>query len=827
MSPDGSDRSQGNGRADDGWQQYDPFQQGDDPLRPRPPLRDPFEQPPHQQPPGQRPDPFASQEDPFGLPDPFEPMPPFDPSRDYIDPFQPDSAQFPEDPGAAEAPRPPAAAGGASWDFSGQPSSEVDPFAPAPPEQRFPGAGQTPPGPAQPYGGAPPAPEPPTDPYGYGADQRGQAPIPSRAARHQAKRRIPWRPSRGPAGAGPPGGAPPGGAAPPGPAARGAPPAQEPGRGPVLRGAPPGPAPGAASPPGPPAGAGPARGPGGPVAGGSPFEPAPPFEPDGWRPVAEPPEPTEPPEPPQQPRRRWPSRPRNGDRTDPGAHQDLPRHTRPFGQVMTDQRLEPAASNGLADPRAPARPRAPRRGGRLPDATRLRPAIPKIEVPSGLSASSLGLAAILVVATLGLSMVSRALPKADGPPTPPTAAPYSARWVCPTLPGEATSVGVANVGGAAASLRTTVVSGSDRGQPVQRSLRAGAAGSLKVLASRQPGYAQVEAFSAPVVVSEGGRGGCAPGPTDRLWIPTSDTSLGATTTVVLANPDGDPAVVDLVPHVSQGSQQSVAEVFIPPRSAVTKPFSYGELVGLKPAIEVIAKSGRVVAGAEIAQKDRQKIYVPAQSAPKSQWSFAGGLAGTDRSTFVLITNPSANPLSVSVQVSTDRGTFKPGNDFDNPVPGGAAVAIQVPPLQIGGSGAFAVRARSRDGAPFVAALRVTTPSPRGTTSYMDLGSSDADTRWLVPTVPASKRVVLANLGGDALSARLGGAGSGAGAGSAVQVGAGKVVVRDLPASLKSLEVTTDGSGLLVAPLGGGLALPGAAIGGVPAGGPVVAESVAS
>jgi hypothetical protein len=384
---------------------------------------------------------------------------------------------------------------------------------------------------------------------------------------------------------------------------------------------------------------------------------------------------------------------------------------------------------------------------------------------------------------------------------------------------------MANVGSAAAALRTTVISGSQSGQPSQRSLAARTTGTVKVPAGKQPGYVQVEAFRAPVVVTAGTQSGCAPGPTDRLWIPTSDTSLGATTKVVIANPDTVPASVDLVPHLVQGSQQAVAEVFVPPHSAVAKPFSYGQLVGLKPAIEVIAKSGRVVAGAVIAQKDKQRIYVPAQTATKSEWSFAGGLAGADRSTFVLITNPSATPLSVSVQVSTDRGTFKPGNDFDNPVPAGAAVAVQVPPLRIGGSGAFAVKVRSRGDAPFVAALRVTAPAGAGTTSYVDLGSSRADTRWLIPTVPASRQLVLANLGGGALSARLAGAASGAQ--GEVQVGAGKVVVRKLPAGLKSVEVTTDQAGLLVAPLGSGLAMPGAAIGGLPAGGPVVADWAAS
>jgi hypothetical protein len=194
---------------------------------------------------------------------------------------------------------------------------------------------------------------------------------------------------------------------------------------------------------------------------------------------------------------------------------------------------------------------------------------------------------------------------------------------------------------------------------------------------------------------------------------------------------------------------------------------------------------------------------------------------------VLITNPSANPLSVSVQVSTDQGTFRPGNDFDNPIPGGSSAAIQVPPLRIKGSGAFALKISSRDGANFVAALRVNTPTPAGTdTTYLDLGTGGSDRSWFVPNIPATRQVVLANLGAGTVSAQLGQPGSGS-SGSPVRVDAGKVVVKQVPTGTKSLEVSADRPGLLVAPLGGGLSLAGAEIGGVPAGGPVVEGQAAA
>jgi hypothetical protein len=499
-----------------------------------------------------------------------------------------------------------------------------------------------------------------------------------------------------------------------------------------------------------------------------------------------------------------------------------------FPSPLSNGRGQETAAAAAATAEREARSRVDQgvRRSRSPHTGRQLPSLPKFEVPTGLARTTLGLVAILVLATTGLGVVTSALPKAKPPATPATAAPYSARWICPLLPNQSASIGMANVGGNPATLRTTVVGAAGASQTPQKPLEAGGLRTMNVPAPKQPGYVQVEAFSAPIAVGSGGQASCASGPTDRWWIPAADTSLGASTTVVVANPDNDPAVVDLVPHVNQGALAAAAELFVPPRSAKVQTLSNGELIALRPAIEVIAKSGRVVAGAVISQKDQQKIFVPGQPTTRSQWSFAGGLAGTDRSTSVLITNPSASPLSVSVQVSTDQGTFRPGNDFDNPIPGGSSAAIQVPPLRIRGSGAFALRISSRDGANFVAALRVSTPTAAGDATYLDLGTGGSDRSWFVPAIPASKQVVLANLGNRPVSAQLGQPGAGKGGGT-VKVDPGKVIVRPVPSGAKSLEVATGQPGLLVAPLGGGLALAGAEIGGVPAGGPVVASGQAA
>lgn len=820
--------------------QLDPFTEDDDPFRPQRPLRDPF-----------RPDldPYRIPDDPFQIEDPFQ-RPDDDPYSQPADPYGPPPRRTEAfEPGQG----PPGPAQGSAWGQPPPPPRRQEPGRPDPrPDQPGPDArpaepppprsgaaqpgsrsGARPPEPpsgaprSDPPAGWPPAPQPGSDrpepgsdrpeqgPGGNTASDQHQGAIPSRAARHQQKRRGPWHFPRGQGAPGPiPGPGPgPGGRAP-------AEPAGESRTDPRH-----------------------ARGSGGPSA-----------------PSGQPPSPPRP----ERPERRsgesgggapgWPAAPRpttrggrSGEQTRPGSGTGqfgrIP-GGRPPGTTGSFDAYRPERSGSTGEPprrsangRTEETAEAAERGGpsraersarrsRSPQQARQLPNLPRLEVPSGLARTTLGLVAILVLAAAGLGAVTTALPGARPPATPATAAPYSARWICPLLPNQNASIGVANVGADPATLRTTVVGGAGAAQPAQKPLEPGGLRSLNVPGAKQPGYVQVEAFSSPVAVGSGGQAGCAAGPTDRWWIPAADTSLGATTAVVVANPDNDPAVVDLVPHVNQGPLAAAAELFVPPRSAKVQTLSNGELIALKPAIEVIAKSGRVVAGAVIDQKDEQKIVVPGQPTTRPAWTFAGGLSGPDRSTSVLITNPSTNPLSVSVQVSTDQGTFRPGNDFDNPIPGGSSAAIQVPPLRIKGSGAFALRISSRDGANFVAALRVSASTPSGDVTYLDLGTGGSDRTWFVPQIPASKQVVIANLGGAPVSAQLGQPGSRAG-GGAVRVEAGKVVVKQVPAGARSLEVSAAQPGLLVAPLLGGLSLAGAEIGGVPAGGPVVEGQAAA
>jgi len=502
---------------------------------------------------------------------------------------------------------------------------------------------------------------------------------------------------------------------------------------------------------------------------------------------------------------------------DPGQAPTPAPRVRPLPDLAARRRPEAPTQRPARRIPVPRRP-----AGKPPEAP--EPAAPgprQVRVP-GLGAvrsSSAGLAGTLVALAAVLVLAVNALPAARPPATPATRDPYSARWVCPLLPGRTTPVTVANVGTATASLRTTIREAGDGPAPTDKKLAGGATQRLS-LDPKKAGYVQVEAFSAPVVVSAPGLG-CSPGPASRWWLPASDTRLGTDTKVLIANPDHQPATVDLVPHLTSGSITSDREVFVKPGEAVLQSLGDDAPPGLKPSIEVVARAGRVVVGAVVSGgQSRQPTLLPAQGVPRPVWSFAGGVSGGGRQSQVLITNPNPTPLQVSVQVTTRKGTFKPPGDFDQPIANGGTAELVIPALEV--EGPFAVQVRSTRGAAFVAALRVSEGDGASATSRIDLGTGQPERGWLVPGPPKGGELVLANMSSAELEAQLGDLDAGGiGAGKPVPVPPGRIVLQKVPNGIENLLVEAGSAGLVAAPLNGGPIVPGSAVGGLPPGGPIV------
>jgi hypothetical protein len=511
--------------------------------------------------------------------------------------------------------------------------------------------------------------------------------------------------------------------------------------------------------------------------------------------------------PPAEPPRAEPPR-RQPPRRQPPPRQERPRQERPQVRAVPHLPGREPTGRPREEPAGEPRRRPPLKARQLQ--------VPKV---GDLRGSSLGLAGTLVAVAAVLVLGVNALPSAKPPTAPVTRDPYSARWVCPLLGGQTTAVTVANVGTAPAALRTTVRENGKRSAPKQQQLAAGATQRLSLKPAKE-GLVQVEAFSAPVVVSAPGIG-CAAGPGNRWWLPASDTRLGTDTKVIIANPDSEPAVVDLVPHLTSGSIRSDdREVFIKPGEAEVRTLGDDAGAGLRPSIEVVARAGRVVVGAAVSSPGKPPTLLPAQGAAKPSWSFAGGVSGGGSQTQVLVTNPNPTPLQVDVQVTTSKGTFRPPGEFGEQIPNGGTAELDIPALDV--RGPFAVQVRSVNGASFVAALRVTEGDGNQTTSRIDLGTGQAEQGWLVPGATGGGELVLANLSTDELEARLGDlTAGGAGAGDPVRVPPGRITVKKVPDGIENLVVQAGTAGLVAAPRNGGPIVPGSAIGGLPAGGPVV------
>jgi hypothetical protein len=184
---------------------------------------------------------------------------------------------------------------------------------------------------------------------------------------------------------------------------------------------------------------------------------------------------------------------------------------------------------------------------------------------------------------------------------------------------------------------------------------------------------------------------------------------------------------------------------------------------------------------------------------------------------VLVTNPNPTPLQVDVRLTTSKATFRPPGEFGEPIANGGTAELAIPALDV--KGPFAVRVRSLNGAPFVAALRVTEGDGDQTTSRIDLGSGQPESGWLVPGTPDGGELVLANVSSEELEARLGDL-TGGGSAKPVRVPPGRVAVQKVPDEIDNLIVQSAATGLVAAPLNGGPIVPGSSIGGLPAGGPV-------
>lgn len=435
-------------------------------------------------------------------------------------------------------------------------------------------------------------------------------------------------------------------------------------------------------------------------------------------------------------------------------------------------------------------------------------------------------AALLAVAVVGTALASR-LPSGTGAQAARAGTPYSSRWLCPVLPRASGFVTVVNAGDRPATVQATLSTATTGGKPTVRALPAGgqlgpgAARSLP-LSPNLPGLLEVESFGGPVAVNPSTQPSCASAPSTRLWIPALDPPDKGSADIVLANPGRDGAVVQLILHHADDPYfpGKLRRLLVPGRGALRVPMS--EYRGLIMSVQVVALLGRVVAGAVRSQEGRRPLVIPGQAGVRGSWTFAGAQGGAGDQTQAVLTNPGGDPLTVDVRVVTAKNAFIPPGFEDLEVPPGATKRVQLN-AKTPGEGTLGVEVRSRTGSPFTAAMLVS--SGRGG-QYLDIGTDRQWQTWVLPTLAKGQQIVLANLGSDAVQAKvqaLGRTNSGEPA-MAVPVPPGRIVVKAPPPAIASsggLVVRAEGTGLVVAPVGLGQALPGQVLAGLNLRGPVL------
>ena len=272
---------------------------------------------------------------------------------------------------------------------------------------------------------------------------------------------------------------------------------------------------------------------------------------------------------------------------------------------------------------------------------------------------------------------SAALREPTDGPTVPSRTNVSAAWYCAegtsTPDGRATeSVIIGNLERHPVDVTVTVMPGGGE-QPKSRRFTVDTLAQRKVeiasvLAAAEPGVV-VEVFGGQAVVEHlvTGSGDFAVGPCTRQaaprWFFTGvSTDRGAQDWLVLFNPFGDDAIVDVTFVTANGvdSPGETQALVVPRRSRVSLPVH--DLVSREPdiAVSVVARTGRVVAEVSTmfdGTDARHGLALsPGVNGGGAHWRFPSGTstAGTTRS--VSIANFEDTAAEVEVELLLDNGS---------------------------------------------------------------------------------------------------------------------------------------------------------------------------
>jgi hypothetical protein len=190
-----------------------------------------------------------------------------------------------------------------------------------------------------------------------------------------------------------------------------------------------------------------------------------------------------------------------------------------------------------------------------------------------------------------------------------------------------------------------------------------------------------------------GEGGSARGlaglrcqaPTTSAWFVGGATKVGDSMTLVMANPDDTPALVDVQVWTSTGAAdpRPGRGISIPPRTRAAMPLDQIAPDKESLAIHVLVQRGRVAAAVRHARLDGKTPkgveWLP-QAQPPATTVVVPGLPKGPGRRILSVTNPGADPTIVSLQLTTPDGQFVPTGMDAIDVPAGTTVSTELAPL---------------------------------------------------------------------------------------------------------------------------------------------------
>jgi Family of unknown function (DUF5719) len=262
---------------------------------------------------------------------------------------------------------------------------------------------------------------------------------------------------------------------------------------------------------------------------------------------------------------------------------------------------------------------------------------------------------------------------------------------------------------------------------------------------------------------------CARGASTDWYFANGTTLKGAQQYIVLFNPFGDDAIVDLTFVTDDGVQQpdNLQALSVPRRSRITIPVNDAVPRQREVAVHIHARSGRVVAErsqlfdgtASDGEVERQGIGLSLGApSPRREWYFPYGTTADGASGQIGVANFGSTSATVEVNVMLDGGeTLGPQSvdvsargvttvDVGNRVPAGTQYAVTV-----------IARSTEAHSGPVVAEVLESWPSSSASTGVATtLGSTRLAKRWVIalPSANVEGVITVVNPGTEPLTASL-------------------------------------------------------------------------